>query len=205
MKIDKKTKNEIKEFAKGLYLQIDETGSRVYSLTKIADEIRNKFDVSLTKQSLSIWSQKEGWELLLQQARNLGIERQITEGRKEDDKELSIRDELSKKTASYRQAGEISHISSKYTINKILQIVSEVLREREMRINEMHKSGELTKDEALDEKLLLVKIVSEHVSIFNLNLIANSSLDQILKLDSNFRDNKIDPVTELVNILRQVK
>jgi hypothetical protein len=209
MTVDKKTKLVIKEFAKELYLQIDENGDRVYSLTDIADEIKGKFDVSLTKQSLSIWSQKEGWELLLQQARNLGIERHLLESKKElqgkQDKELSIKDELSKKIASYRQLAELSHVSSKYIMNKSLQIVSEFLREKEALINERFKAGEITKFDALDEKLDLVLVVSEHVSTLNLNLISNSSLEHILKLDSNFKEKEIDPVSELVNILRQVK
>lgn len=63
-----KYSDEIIEYAKELYLTVDEKGNRVYSFQKIVDLIRQRFDVKLTKQTVKNWADRYGWHRLLQQA-----------------------------------------------------------------------------------------------------------------------------------------
>ncbi len=59
---------EIINYAKELYLTVDEKGNRVYSFQQIADKCNSKFNASVTKVTIKRWADRYGWQKLLHQA-----------------------------------------------------------------------------------------------------------------------------------------
>ncbi len=59
---------EIVNYAKELYLTVDDKGNRVYSFKNIATEIQRKFNVEIDKTTIYHWAKKKGWDKLLHQA-----------------------------------------------------------------------------------------------------------------------------------------
>jgi len=59
---------EIIDFAKELYLTVDDEGNRKYSLKKIAEEVKIKFNVKLSVPTVLNWSRRFGWTNLLDKA-----------------------------------------------------------------------------------------------------------------------------------------
>lgn len=63
-----KYSDEIIEYAKELYLTVDERGNRVYSFQQIADKCNERFNVNVTKVTVKRWADRYGWHKLLHQA-----------------------------------------------------------------------------------------------------------------------------------------
>ena len=59
---------EVVDYARELYLTVNERGERVYSLQKIAEKINERFNVKLTKVTVKNWADKNNWKRLLSQA-----------------------------------------------------------------------------------------------------------------------------------------
>ena len=64
----RKIPQEVVDYAKELYLTVNEKGERVYSLREIAEKINAKFNVKLTKVTVKNWVDKYNWQRLLSQA-----------------------------------------------------------------------------------------------------------------------------------------
>jgi len=69
----RKIPREVVEYAKELYLTVDESGQRVYSFQQIAEKIDEKFDVKLTKQTIAQWADKYNWNALLTRAAQVSV------------------------------------------------------------------------------------------------------------------------------------
>jgi 6-phosphofructokinase len=68
---------EVLEFVKEKYLTPDEQGGHKYSLRDICAAVRQKFDKSLTPQTILNWARKYGWDKLWEQAVKEGITRAV--------------------------------------------------------------------------------------------------------------------------------
>jgi len=60
--------DEVIEYAKELYLTVDESGRRIYSFQQIADKCNERFNVNVTKVTVKRWADRYGWHKLLKQA-----------------------------------------------------------------------------------------------------------------------------------------
>jgi hypothetical protein len=60
----KELKNAMKAFTEELYMQIGRDGKHKYSLSKIIDKIRQKFDKTIVRQTIVNWAETPGVELL---------------------------------------------------------------------------------------------------------------------------------------------
>ena len=60
--------DEIVEYAKELYLTVDENGKRIYSFQQIADKCNERFNINATRSTVKRWVDRYGWHKLLQQA-----------------------------------------------------------------------------------------------------------------------------------------
>ena len=59
---------EIVNYAKELYLTVDDKGNRVYSFKDISTAIRQKFNVEIDRTTIYQWAKRKGWDKLLHQA-----------------------------------------------------------------------------------------------------------------------------------------
>ena len=57
----KPEKQKIKDYAKDLFLQVDENGNKKYSLRDICEKILQKFHKSIDPKTILNWSNKENW------------------------------------------------------------------------------------------------------------------------------------------------
>jgi len=78
--------NEIKEYAKKLYLTVDEHGNKLYSLQKIAEKIQAELGVKISRNTIHKWAVKYDWDL----EENI-INKAIT---KKDDDSLRLKHKL---------------------------------------------------------------------------------------------------------------
>ena len=90
-------KEAIVEFAKELYLTPNEVGKHKYSLQNVCDEILQKFDKKLTRQAISIWSHKYGWDKLWEEGVREGITEALAKEQSERTKEEQFKEAIAKK------------------------------------------------------------------------------------------------------------
>lgn len=55
--------HKIREYAKKLFLTVDENGKRLYSLQKIADKIQTELGIKISRNTIHKWAIKYDWEL----------------------------------------------------------------------------------------------------------------------------------------------
>lgn len=68
-------KQKIKDFAKDLYLELDITGERKYSLREIAQKVEQKFNKHISFNSVRNWAEKDNWEKLLTEIKGLSVQK----------------------------------------------------------------------------------------------------------------------------------
>jgi len=110
-----KYSDEIIEYAKELYLTVDEKGNRVYSFQQIADKCNERFNVNVTKVTVKRWADRYGWHKLLQQA--IVVSAYDEEGKKETEatitkvvEKLPADEELLEKLAKARRWVLVNHL-----------------------------------------------------------------------------------------------
>ena len=64
----RKIPQEVIDYAKELYLTVDEKGRRVYSLRQISTEIQRKFNIRVDPSTIFNRAKQEGWDDVLEQA-----------------------------------------------------------------------------------------------------------------------------------------
>ena len=81
---------EVKEYAKQLYLTLDENGNRAYSLQQIADKCNEKFNIGVTRSTIKRWADRYSWDVLLLQAAQVSVVKMAeeVEDREPDEKLL---------------------------------------------------------------------------------------------------------------------
>ena len=92
----KYTKDEIRDFAKDMFLEIGKNKRQKYSLQQICNEIELKCNKKLTKATISRWSDKYGWKNLF--IKNI----QYNIRKAEEEAEVEERDILLKKGKSLK-------------------------------------------------------------------------------------------------------
>jgi hypothetical protein len=71
-----KFNDKILEYAKNLYLTIDDKGKKLYTLRDIANKILQTHHKKIDFSSIGQWAKKNSWDVLLQAAKNLAIQKQ---------------------------------------------------------------------------------------------------------------------------------
>jgi uncharacterized protein with von Willebrand factor type A (vWA) domain len=123
----RKTPQEVIEYAKKLYLTIDENGKRVYSLSEIAKKLDEKFAVKLTKETIRQWANKFQWNRLLSQAIVVsGCDKETQEKMEatitQVVEELPVDEELIEKIARVKRSVLMQHLEM---ARKLYQAVKE--------------------------------------------------------------------------------
>jgi len=125
----KKIPPEIVDYARTLYLTLDENGKRIYSYRKIAEKISAKFQTKISDVTIKNWADKHNWHRLLSQAivvsacddskREIeGVVTQIIE----KEKELPVDEELIEKLALAKRTVLVNHLKM---AKKLYQAVEE--------------------------------------------------------------------------------
>jgi len=107
--------DEVIEYAKELYLTVDENGRRIYSFQQIADRCNERFNVNVTKVTVKRWADRYGWHKLLKQA--IVVSAYDEESKKETEatitkvvEKLPADEELLEKLARARRWVLVNHI-----------------------------------------------------------------------------------------------
>lgn len=69
--------DEMKAFAKSLFMQVTKTGRHKFSFEKIALQILQKFGKKYNRNNIEDWSKKHDWKIDFEKARSKGIEEAI--------------------------------------------------------------------------------------------------------------------------------
>lgn len=64
----RKIPREVVDYARDLYLTVDERGRQVYTLQEICNALQEKCNITVDPGTLCRWSQKLGWREVLEQA-----------------------------------------------------------------------------------------------------------------------------------------
>jgi len=106
---------EVVDYARELYLTVNEKGERVYSYQEIANKIDERFNVKLTKVTIKNWADKHNWPRLLSQA--IVVSAYDEEGKKETEsivtkvvRDLPADEELIEKLARAKRTVLINHL-----------------------------------------------------------------------------------------------
>lgn len=95
-KRDKEKLKEIKEYAKILYQTVDPvTGKRQYSLRQIAEEIKKKFNYTVSHEAIRGWVREGGWDEELDKA--FDTVKQVIEEQKQKHIETIAKDILTRR------------------------------------------------------------------------------------------------------------
>jgi len=154
----KYTKDEIIQFAKGLYLQIGKDKKKKHTLQSVIDEIKAKFNKNLTRPTILNWSRKYEWDKLFVKS----IQHNIKLAEKEA--ELEERDVLAEKGKDFRAFYKNHSILAKAAMGQL----GLKLKDKELTTAELLK---LSKDSS-DMILKLNDIVDDDNGV-TVNIIKN--------------------------------
>ena len=167
-------KAEIQEYAKSLFLEVNETGKRVYSYRQIEEEIKQKFSKSVANTTIRNWGKNNNWELLLQTAKNLGVEKALKE--KEDAEQL-IKDAKSDEIADiYKKEDEKYQLAT--------DIVVDILKSIKQKISEVEGNKEM-------DAFAFANTMRDIANV------ANQCFSNIQKLSGNKNDDSLDKLKEM--------
>jgi hypothetical protein len=108
-------KEKIKEFARDLFLQVNEVGSKKYTLHDIAKQLQQKRKYSINVSNLSRWSKKYDWEGLFIKLKQAGIEQA------KSDIENKVIDEKAQTIADiYKSNKSIQNLSKQTILSRLL-------------------------------------------------------------------------------------
>lgn len=100
--------DEMKIFAKSLFMQVTKTGRHKFSFEKIALQIRQKFGKNYDRDTIQTWSKKHDWKIDFEKARSKGIEEAIKADISEREVFLnSMTEDVKKNYLAYDWAREV--------------------------------------------------------------------------------------------------
>jgi hypothetical protein len=67
-------KRKIRDYAKDLFLQVDDEGNRVNTFMKISTAIQKKFKIDINYSTIAKWSTNENWAATFEKIKMAGIE-----------------------------------------------------------------------------------------------------------------------------------
>lgn len=117
--------DKIKNYAKDLYLELDDAGNRKYSFAKIAAKICEKFRQNLSGETVSQWAKEGSWEITLQDAKYAGQAKAVAEGMT---REEEIKEALSNDVAERRKWAKDTLKLTSYLKLKALQTEAEKVK-----------------------------------------------------------------------------
>lgn len=157
--VSKHYSNEIKEYAKKLYLSVDESGNRLYTLSSIADKIKAELGVKISRHTIHSWAVKYKWDL-----EEKIINKAIL---KEDEKSLEFKNKINKLLEEQKTDEEI--------LNSLVEI------KRNLIIDMLETSNNLK--EVINKHLKQNKLdykISRYVEVYStLNKELSSIIDSI--------------------------
>lgn len=107
-----RNKESIIEFAKELYLALNEQGNHKYSLRDMCAEIYQKFTKNLPHQTIMNWARKYGWDVKWKEAVKEGVTQGLEEtGNKTKEEQL---DEAIEKQVRNRTIMGINMMTTSY-------------------------------------------------------------------------------------------
>ena len=127
-------KEEIHEFAKNLFLEFSEDGSRKYSYRQISTAIEQAFNEKVNYTTVRNWSDKDRWEVLRQEAINRGIEKVVSESM---EKEETIREAKSRESADIYKIHKAKHDTTGYLIFKVYEYYAQKLKKGEITVEQI--------------------------------------------------------------------
>ena len=110
-----KTKRDMIEYAKGLYLKYDSEGKKLHSLRKIAEMIQQKLNKSVNYSTVLNWSKKYEWNKLNEKIKQQSIEKATEE--KFTKEEQLIDAESDKLAKDYKNAENLANIGFSIALN----------------------------------------------------------------------------------------
>lgn len=159
---------ELKDYAKNLYLEFNNKGKRKHTLQQIAEMVQQKFNVEkIDKSTISRWSRADGWDIILQEIKNRGIEQAINRAREKDE---AVKDAKAEEFSIIYKSEADTYKLAKFLLNSRLHEMVRKLKEGELTIDQL----------VMDEK--------------DLSYIARLSLENMSRMDGNKQD---DPLLEL--------
>lgn len=113
----KSTKENIVEFAKNLYLEVDEEGKKKNTLRLISTEIKQKFHKSVDFSTIALWSKKYDWEGIFEKIKMSGIEKAKADNQQ---KENQLIDEKSQTIADiYKSNKQINSLAKNHLLSRM--------------------------------------------------------------------------------------
>jgi hypothetical protein len=111
-------KEKIRNFAKDLYLKVDENGSKLHTWDYISKEILKKFKLEIHFTTIQKWSKKEDWSGTFEKIKMAGIEK----GKEQlQEKENKLIDEKSQIIADiYKSNKTIQKLSQQTIVSRLL-------------------------------------------------------------------------------------
>jgi len=110
-------KQKIREYAKDLFLQVDENGSKKYSLREICTKIAQKHKKDIAPNTIRNWSEAEHWISIYEKSKQAGIEQSKIEA---DKKENALIDAKANDIAEiYKRKKEQAELAAKHIKAKL--------------------------------------------------------------------------------------
>jgi len=118
----KPEKQKIKDYAKDLFLQVDENGNKKYSLRDICEKILQKFHKSIDPKTILNWSNKENWINIYEKTKQAGIEQSKEDFHKKENQLIDAKaNDIAEIYKGRKQLSELArkHLSARLTGQKI--------------------------------------------------------------------------------------
>jgi hypothetical protein len=99
----KSTKTELIDFAKDLYLQVDENGKRIQTWVSISNVIQETFKKKIHYSTIAKWAVKYGWEKTFNQIKMVGIEKAKLSSQEKENKIVDAKSDIIARIYSYNE------------------------------------------------------------------------------------------------------
>jgi organic radical activating enzyme len=119
-------KNDIIEYAKSLYIEVNEDGNRINTFQEISNKVQKKFKISKTYSTIAKWVVKYDWENTFIKLKQAGIEK----GKEQlQEKENKLIDEKSQVIADIYKSNKQIHGLAKQTL--LARLTGQALKDKD--------------------------------------------------------------------------
>lgn len=112
------TKRKIKDYAKNLYLTVNEEGNKLHTYDAIAKLVQKKYKIAINLVTIQRWCKKEDWDGTFIKLKQAGLEK----GKEQlQEKENKLIDEKSQTIADiYKSNKTIQRLSQQTIVSRLL-------------------------------------------------------------------------------------